>query len=289
MLNIFRNTFSLKELSLKVDDPEVFVTCQWQRNRNQASIYYLIYRWIISIYFLVTQLFSILEVSDTDPAWYQAKYPIYLTNWGYTLCTLQALLAAIMLSFSMLGYKEGEFHLPQVLKIYKIYWLIHVIATPLAFIITIIYWTMIYDAKTAGLEVLNIIVHGTNSIIMFFDFWMVSNPVRLAHILYPVIFSSCYVAFSVIYYLAGGTSREGTTYIYPILDWSKATKSLLVCFVVGLFAVFLHVVIFCMYVIKKKIFKKLIQDRNVELPISMTTRKNQSGYVNDAVIMGDEF
>lgn len=54
---------------------------------------------------------------------------------------------------------------------------------------------------------MNYFVHGNNSLLMMIDLWIVCNPVRILHFLYPVIFGLFYVIFSVIYYFAGGTSR----------------------------------------------------------------------------------
>lgn len=102
----------------------------------------------------------------------RARWLIYLTNWGFTVCTIQAMLSTSMLSYSFLTANNGDAgrknHSSQhvlffiylyihvlseptaeadngALKLYKVYWVTHIIATDIAFGITIIYWLFIYD------------------------------------------------------------------------------------------------------------------------------------------------
>jgi hypothetical protein len=68
---------------------------QWQK-KAEVSVIYLVYRWAFGILFLGVWIWSIISAAkqNTPVENYLSKWPIYLTNWGYTLCTIQALLAA---------------------------------------------------------------------------------------------------------------------------------------------------------------------------------------------------
>jgi hypothetical protein len=68
---------------------------QWQKNAG-VSIIYLVYRWAFGILFLGVWIWSFISAAqqNTPTENFLSKWPIYLTNWGYTLCTTQALLAA---------------------------------------------------------------------------------------------------------------------------------------------------------------------------------------------------
>jgi hypothetical protein len=68
---------------------------QWQKNAG-VSIIYLVYRWLFGILFLGVWISSFISAAqqNTSTENFLSKWPIYLTNWGYTLCTAQALLAA---------------------------------------------------------------------------------------------------------------------------------------------------------------------------------------------------
>lgn len=76
---------------------------QWQRTAG-ISLYYVIYRCVFACIFL-----SILIASVADPASeesgfvgstlsFYVKWPIYLTHWGITLCTVQAVVGAVLVT-----------------------------------------------------------------------------------------------------------------------------------------------------------------------------------------------
>ena len=86
----------------------------------------------------------------------------------------------------------------------------------------------------SGIEAINFLVHGLNSIITITDFAVSARPCRLMHFYQPFVVILAYVAFSAIYWAAGGVNSEGKTYIYPVLDWDNLGLTVpFVC--VGLF------------------------------------------------------
>lgn len=283
MITTWKKKFTSRELGLTEEEPINFVLCQWQRQRTKPKIWYLIYRWIVALYFLVTWLLSILIVKQKTDG-FQAKWLIYLTNWGYTMCTFQALLAATILSACLLSTKlnEGFYLQEKALKLYKIYWLTNIIATVVACGITIIYWSFIYDEKTNDLDAMNIFLHAMNTVVMTFDFWMVSHPFRLFHFIYPVTFAAFYGIFSIFYYLAGGTSREGFNYIYPILKWEHPHMAALTCLAVAIFFIIIHLWFIFMYWLRTKLHRKFYGNKTTELQLENDNKK--SSYANEAVI-----
>lgn len=56
-------------------------------------------------------------------------------------------------------------------------------------------------------SIMNFMVHGMNSILMFVDFCIVGHPVRLLHFVYPICFTIVYVTMTAIYYACGGTAK----------------------------------------------------------------------------------
>ena len=89
------------------------------------------------------------------------------------------------------------------------------------------------------MEVLDFLVHGLNSITTVLDLFLGARPFRLLHIYQPIIALCFYLIFSVIYWAAGGTGREGCHWIYPILDWNKpeTTVPLIFVMLVGVFVI----------------------------------------------------
>lgn len=67
-----------------------FIKSQWQSRTR--SKWYLAYRWILALYFVIT---VIVSASARTGGVY---YLIYLTNWGMMLCAATTLYGAILVS-----------------------------------------------------------------------------------------------------------------------------------------------------------------------------------------------
>ena len=81
---------------------------------------------------------------------------------------------------------------------------------------------------------MNFLVHGFNSIMSICDILVSGRPCRLMHFYHPLVVILANIAFSSIYWAAGGLNNDGSSYIYPVLNWDNL--SLTVPFVtIGLF------------------------------------------------------
>ena len=87
--------------------------------------------------------------------------------------------------------------------------------------------------------ILNIFLHGVNSITCLVDIFISARPWKVFHFIYAIIFGFYYAGFSLIYWGGGGvgvcyptqkdhptaTVRRGNEwcdpFIYPILDWQN--------------------------------------------------------------------
>lgn len=107
----------------------------------------------------------------------------------------------------------------------------HITTLVVSIVITIIYWSILYDGKKrfslykeiigkyfliikiflpaneSTLSATNILTHAFNSICMFIDLLIVAHPLRLLHMFLPVSFGLFYAFFSVIYQLCGGHNK----------------------------------------------------------------------------------
>ena len=87
-----------------------------------------------------------------------------------------------------------------------------------------------------GLEAMNFFVHGFNSIMSVFDIFASRRPCRLLHFYHPFVIMLAYVAFTAIYWAAGGRTDQGLSYIYPVTNWENL-KLTVPFVIVGLFVV----------------------------------------------------
>jgi hypothetical protein len=124
----------------------------------------------------------------------------------------------------------------------KVYWFLYNNVLLFACVISGIYWSMLYDGRIINLN--NILVHMTNSLVLVFDLFIVNHPYRISHFIYPMICGSAYEIFTIVYTFAGGVDKYGKNYVYPILNWKEKPLSSVI---VGTSAVFcvaiLHMIV----------------------------------------------
>lgn len=237
-----------------------FYLCQWQRN-TQVRIIYLLYRWLTAITCLAVLVCSLLDIGRTDEQFehHYAKWWIYLTHWGLLACTSQAWLGAWIVTQGMMVERE-DFELVRQAKksrLHHLYWVMYTVATVYSFIITMCYWTLVHNPEIHKVDTLNIMVHVFNSVIMLIDLAIVGHPIKLSHAYWTTGIGVVYAIFTGIYFLAGGTDRKNKATIYPLLDWTKPGKAIVVTACAILFVFIIHVGVYCLYRLRVCLFTKL--------------------------------
>lgn len=66
------------------------------------------------------------------------------------------------------------------------------------------------------MEVDTVFSHGVNGAFVLIDFWITAMPIRILHIYVPTLFIVCFIIFSAIYEMLGGTNAVGSPYIYSV-------------------------------------------------------------------------
>lgn len=102
---------------------------------------------------------------------------------------------------------------------HKAMWVIYNISASGGLLVTTVYWILLFNPDK-GIRVFTIIYHGFNSVAMLADTMLTSMPVRLFHVIYPMLLGVVYVLFTVIYWAAGGTDPFSRPYIYPQTDYT---------------------------------------------------------------------
>lgn len=267
--------------------PDMFVKCQWQKSSG-VNIQYLIYRWILACVFCSILTASILDLGrPPHPYTHYAKWPIYLTHWGFLVCTVQALLAAVIVTQTHWYIMKNPAHLEALFKMkysFKVYWILHTIGMVAAFAITSIYWAFVFDPEIHKMDALNILVHGANSVLMLLDLCLVAHPIRLNYFYWPIAFSLTYTVFSAVYYLVGGTDRFNRVFIYNILDWRHPVKTLLITIVCLAFVIVLHSIV-CLFSFSRRSIAKHLERRIKGISIKLETQHLSDQQVSTSLSM----
>ncbi|XP_053613791.1 protein rolling stone-like isoform X2 [Plodia interpunctella] len=192
----------------------------------------------------------------------RAKFFIYMTHWGLIMVFLESLFGIIVTVRKPMETKaDATFGLPWYVKTY---WVLYNVTIPLAFLISTFYWGLL---KTSGKmtyynphPVLDVMLHGTNSLVTLVELVMSAHPSRLIHIFQPLLFSLVYLIFNVTYYYAGGLDPFGHTYIYPVMDWSKPQEAMVVVALTGVFLSACHLIVVAIATLRDTLARRCLKE-----------------------------
>lgn len=228
--------------------------------QRHVTTWYLLYRWMIFLAWSCIIICSIFEFGSYEPnvaAMYN-KWPIYLTNWDLMLGLGQALLGGYLVSRRWRQQRISDSDDPSKLGfIDRVYWFLYVVTTNTALVVTITYWSSIYDPTIHYLDPLNVMLHICNTILMLLDYCVTSIPFRLRYFWWSLTIVFVYTVFSIIYYLAGGLDKNGYHYIYKILDWKKPVPTSFVCIGQAVFITIVHSLMCFLENVKNKLYLKV--------------------------------
>ncbi len=103
---------------------------------------------------------------------------------------------------------------------HKVQWILFTLGTEVPALITILYWTLLYDSSDGGVDDNSIVTHLLNGLIAYIDLWVTGIPVRLYHVYIVVTFGSAYTVFTGIHH-AALVIPNITEPIYPLLDYTE--------------------------------------------------------------------
>lgn len=129
----------LRLVALRHDNPEHFFTTQWTKDVRK-SVWFLLFRWILAGFFIGTVAFSWKSSISRN---YFNFWFIYMTNLNLLLCTITTTFAAVLVSL----YHFDAVTVEPRSNSYKLYWLLSNVSTVFAFIITIVYWTVLFNGE----------------------------------------------------------------------------------------------------------------------------------------------
>ena len=138
----------------------------------------------------------------------------------------------------------------------KLVWLLYTVASLACFLVTIIFWTMLYPQMGSMSEAMlidNFELHAVTSIIIVLEHCVSAIPIRLFHFFYALAYGLIYIIFSGILY-----GIDHRYVLYPhVLDWSSPGPTVVVCCITAFVALpILHLLFYGAYSLKLYIFNR---------------------------------
>ena len=104
--------------------------------------------------------------------------------------------------------------------------------------------------------------HSLNSAYVLIDLFICASPIRILHMLYPIVFGFVYAVFNVSYFLADGEGHDGKDYIYRDMHWEEGPlKSLGMCLVGFVVAATMQIVLFAVYELRLYVYSLCYNDK----------------------------
>ncbi|XP_041350540.1 uncharacterized protein LOC121369499 [Gigantopelta aegis] len=138
-------------------------------------------------------------------------------------------------------------------------WILWNIVSVNAIVVTAIYFGALYNKLQIerghpGIDYDNVNVHALNTVFVFADVVVCARPVRLLHVVYPIVYGLVYAIFSILFW-----SVNHSNVIYKdVLDWNHAGFTTGVLAVVAFFIMpLLQCCYFALYRLRLFISKKI--------------------------------
>ncbi|KAK8407701.1 hypothetical protein O3P69_002327 [Scylla paramamosain] len=207
--------------------PHLFLASEWQEHPVACvRLWYVVYRWVWALYHLGWWAVSLAQEGGWNaPIQRKGYFFIYLTNWAYTSIVLMTTAHASIVTNAWLTYRRTA-QLPKTTTLrLKVLWVMQNVVFLPALLITAAYWSAVYNPDDP-IGAINVDVHIINSVYVLIDLCVSATPIRILHFYIPFVFMFIYLIFTLVYWAAGGTTPEGGTAIYPIMDWENLQVTL---------------------------------------------------------------
>jgi len=131
-------------------------------------------------------------------------------------------------------------------RCHKALWVMYEILTPTAFVVTIVYWSLLHKGK--GLSWQDAHMHSANSLTMLTELLLNRLPVMATHSLFMLAFGTLYLCWSLAVH---GVSGQ---FIYPFLNYDAARWSWVCYPAVLAFALLLYFGAFALVKLRERAF-----------------------------------
>ena len=193
-----------EKFSLQHHDVDLFHRSEWDK-QGETSIWYVVYRVCLALFMVTGIVLHFVSTLDT----LGTKWFIYMTNQGISGLTIHYVIYAGIVCGRKLS--SGSTPIGPLPFLYSFSWGLQTCFTTVALWISIIYWTALHPyvvefniIQGTWMNILNVFLHGINTVSCLLDMMTTARPVRIHHFYLACVFGIWYCFFSLLYWAAGG-------------------------------------------------------------------------------------
>lgn len=191
----------------------------------------------------------------------------YLTNLVYLCCALYYSIAAyngVMVSSALCGSDKPA---PPVFRMDRVcyeglysrvkphfiaQWLLHSVIANLGFLVSALYFILIYNPKTDILGLTNISRHLLNSVFIIIELTFNSIAIKFLHVFWIVGFTTIYGIYTLVFWY---TVPSPENYIYDIVDWNRPAKTFQLIIVLQIVSVIIKLSLVASWKLKLRLWQ----------------------------------
>ena len=225
---------------------------QWLPHTVKVQWIYLLYRAVVSYYFLVWLVSISINPHGSSP-----RILLFLTQWSFIFLNAYLFVALLTTVINFIGVyvyprkKRVEEDSPEITDsdghrsnkccrspgdqatlCDKLTWFLFLVGAESAFVTVLLFWILIGNSANISITV-NVHLHVLNGVVAILEVWVTGIPIHLLHFIYMVLLAGTYGVFTGIHYGVNATGFDGERYIYPVLDYESqpgmAAGTVIVC------------------------------------------------------------
>ena len=98
--------------------------------------------------------------------------------------------------------------------------------------------------------------HTLNSVFVVCDLLIQAVPIRIFHLVYPLLFGGVYSLFNAVYFIHGLPGPGGRHYAYGVMDWRNPMESSITCALAFMLSTLNQCVLYEIYALRVWIYNR---------------------------------
>ncbi|KAA0191702.1 Protein rolling stone [Fasciolopsis buskii] len=248
--DFFVHEFSWRGLGFSHTRPSDFTDSQWLWMKPWL---FVVYRVLLAIGFIIWVSFDIPReihhyYDDRTYIWF-----LYATNWAFGMLTLTFFLLAVYALVYNCPQRADE-----RIILYQPLWFLYTISVNGMIVVSLVFWIALSSSNLGVFSSqLGRLKHSLAAALVVLDLCLCAIPIRLIHVLYPVLVGIVYSLFSYVFWLSGIQGPLNVGQVYPGLNWSLPRTAILTCLCVILFSFLMQIFLYLIYYARVKLSSKL--------------------------------